>query len=38
MDYLVLKLFWYLVVAFVIGLFVGWISCGPVEDESRDLK
>lgn len=33
MDYLVLKLFWYLVVAFVIGLFVGWISCGQVQDD-----
>lgn len=34
MEYLVWKLFWYLVVAFVIGLFVGWVSCGPVRDRS----
>jgi hypothetical protein len=32
MDYLIAKLFWYLVVAFVIGLLVGWISCGRVEE------
>lgn len=32
MEYLVVKLFWYLVAAFVIGLVVGWISCGRVED------
>jgi hypothetical protein len=32
MDYLLIKLFWYVVAAFVIGLVVGWISCGPVED------
>lgn len=27
MDYLIVKLFWYLVLAFLIGLAVGWISC-----------
>lgn len=32
MDYLILKLFWYLVAAFAIGVVVGWISCGRVED------
>ncbi len=31
MDYLLIKLFWYLVVAFVIGLLVGWVSCGRAE-------
>lgn len=31
MDYLLIKLFWYLVVAFVIGLIVGWVSCGREE-------
>lgn len=31
MDYLLIKLFWYLLVAFVIGLLVGWISCGQAE-------
>jgi hypothetical protein len=32
MDYLLIKLFWYLVVAFVIGLIVGWVSCGRAEE------
>ncbi len=27
MDYLFVKLFWYVLAAFAIGLFVGWISC-----------
>ncbi len=27
MDYLIVKLFWYLAAAFAIGLFVGWVSC-----------
>jgi len=32
MDYLVVQLFWYLAVAFAVGVVVGWISCGGVED------
>lgn len=32
MDYLLIKLFWYLAVAFVIGLIVGWVSCGRAEE------
>ena len=28
MDYLLVKLFWYVVSAFLIGAFVGWYSCG----------
>jgi hypothetical protein len=32
MDYLIIKLFWYVIAAFVIGFAIGWISCGPVED------
>lgn len=32
MDYLLVKLFWYLAVAFAIGLFVGWYSCGKAGD------
>lgn len=28
MDYLFVKLFWYIVAAFAVGLFVGWLSCG----------
>lgn len=34
LDYLVGKLFWYLVVAFTIGLFVGWVSCTTAKDEN----
>lgn len=30
MDYLLAKLIWYVLAAFVIGLFVGWVSCGRV--------
>ncbi len=32
MDYLIVKLVWYLVGAFVIGLFVGWLSCGRARE------
>lgn len=32
MDYLLVKLLWYVVAAFAIGLVVGWASCGKVED------
>lgn len=32
MDYLVSQLVWYIVAAFAIGLVVGWVSCGRVED------
>lgn len=28
MEYLFMKLMWYVAVAFVIGLLVGWVSCG----------
>lgn len=28
MEYLVSKLFWWLLVAFALGLVVGWLSCG----------
>jgi uncharacterized membrane protein YciS (DUF1049 family) len=30
MDYLIVKLAWYLALAFAIGLIVGWFSCGRV--------
>ena len=33
MDYLFLKLNWYIAVAFAIGLLVGWISCGRRQNE-----
>ena len=32
MDYLFVKLFWYLMAAFAIGLVVGWISCGRAKN------
>jgi len=32
MEYLMMKLIWYVVAAFVIGVLVGWISCVRVED------
>lgn len=28
MDYLIMKLIWYVALAFAMGLFVGWVSCG----------
>jgi hypothetical protein len=31
MEYLLVKLIWYVVAAFAIGLVVGWISCGRAE-------
>lgn len=31
MDFLLAKLFWYVLMAFAIGLFVGWVSCHRVE-------
>jgi hypothetical protein len=32
MDYLFIKLLWYILLAFAIGMFVGWFSCGRAED------
>lgn len=32
MEYLFVKLFWYLAAAVCIGVVVGWISCGRVKD------
>jgi hypothetical protein len=31
-DYLFMKLIWYVVAVFLIGVFVGWYSCGRAED------
>jgi hypothetical protein len=33
MDYLIANLFWWLLVAFVIGLIIGWLSCSRTESE-----
>jgi hypothetical protein len=35
MDYLVFQLMWWLLLAFAIGLVVGWLSCSRSE---RDLS
>ena len=32
MGYLFLKLFWYVAIAFVVGLVVGWVTCSRAED------
>lgn len=32
MDYLFLKLIWWIALAFVSGLVAGWLSCGRAED------
>jgi hypothetical protein len=33
MDFLFYKLFWWAVMAFALGLIVGWLSCSPKGDE-----
>ena len=33
MDYLALKLMWWLLLALAIGLVVGWLSCGCAEHD-----
>ena len=33
MDYLAYKLVWWLVVAFAIGLVIGWMSCSRAESD-----
>lgn len=33
MGYLFLKLFWFVVLAFVIGLAVGWVTCNGADNE-----
>ena len=32
MDYLIAKLAWYVLLAFSIGMVVGWLSCSRIED------
>ncbi len=32
MDYLLIKLMWYVLGAFAFGLFMGWVSCGEAEE------
>ncbi len=31
MEYLIVKLFWWLIAAFVLGLVIGWMSCSRTE-------
>jgi hypothetical protein len=33
MEFLISKLVWWLLAAFVLGLIVGWLSCGRAENE-----
>ena len=33
MEFLISKLVWWLLAAFVLGLIVGWLSCGRTENE-----
>ena len=33
MDYLAFKLIWWLMLAFALGLVVGWLSCGRAESD-----
>lgn len=33
MDYLFLKLIWWIALAFVLGLIAGWTSCANAEEE-----
>ena len=33
MEYLAFKLMWWLLLAFAIGLVVGWLSCGRAEND-----
>lgn len=35
MDYLVYRMFWWLIVAFALGLVIGWLSCSPRRDAGR---
>jgi len=32
MDYLFLRLIWWILLAFALGLAAGWISCGREEE------
>jgi hypothetical protein len=33
MEYLLYKLFWWLLVAFAIGVVIGWMSCSRTRGE-----
>lgn len=33
MDYLFLKLIWWIALAFILGTIAGWMSCGEREED-----
>jgi hypothetical protein len=33
MDFLIAKLFWYVLAAFSMGLCVGWLSCSRIDKQ-----
>lgn len=33
MDYLAFQMIWYVLIAFVFGLLVGWLACGRAGSE-----
>jgi len=33
MDFLIAKLFWYVLAAFSIGVCVGWLSCNRADNQ-----
>lgn len=33
MGYLFMKLFWYVMLAFLVGLAVGWATCSRIEED-----
>lgn len=35
MGYLFTQLFWYVAIAFLVGLVVGWVTCSRIEDGGR---
>ena len=34
MDYLLVKLAWYIAAAFVVGLLLGWFACGRTKSKT----
>lgn len=35
MDYLFLKLIWWIALAFLLGVVAGWMSCGPEREQDK---
>ena len=36
MDYLFLRLIWWIALAFVLGVVAGWISCGREHEQGHE--